>query len=151
MNTLTIFYDAHCGLCSRFRAWMQAQPSWVRLEFLPYDSAEARRRCPQLPSLRADEEIVVLADDGSLWQGAGAWITCLWALQDYREWSARLATPALQAVAKSVVHWISSRRLRLSQLLRLSGDDLLRAAGSPATCRDGSCKVEARSLTPDLP
>jgi predicted DCC family thiol-disulfide oxidoreductase YuxK len=98
MNTLTIFYDAHCGLCSRFRRWMLDQAAYVRLEFLPYDSETARKRCPDLPSLRADKEIVVMGVDGSLWQGAAAWVTCLWALREYREWSLRLATPGMLGI-----------------------------------------------------
>jgi predicted DCC family thiol-disulfide oxidoreductase YuxK len=66
MNTLTLFYDAHCGLCSRFRRWMLDQAAYVHLEFLPYDSEHAHKRCPELPSLRADKEIVVMGVDGSL-------------------------------------------------------------------------------------
>lgn len=142
MHTLTLFYDAHCGLCSRFRDWLLDQPAYIRLEFLPYDSPEALRRCPTLPQLRANEEIVVMGDDGSLWQGAAAWVTCLWALQEYREWSLRLASPALLPLARRAVHWISSRRIRLSQLLRLRSDADLRSNLESPTCPDGSCKIE---------
>ncbi len=142
MNTLTIFYDARCGLCSRFRRWMLEQPAHVRLEFLPYDSAQARTRCPELPDLRADQEIVVMGDDGSLWQGAGAWVTCLWALRDYREWSMRLATPAMQGIARKVVHWVSSNRISLSRLMRLRGDEALKAEVAEVACKDGTCAVK---------
>ena len=48
MHTLTIFYDADCGLCGGFRRWMRTQVNLVRLEFLPYDSPEALRRLPEL-------------------------------------------------------------------------------------------------------
>lgn len=142
MNTLTIFYDAHCGLCSRFRRWMLEQPAYVRLEFLPYDSAQARTRCPELPGLRADQEIVVMGDDGSMWQGAGAWVTCLWALRDYREWSMRLATPGMQGIARKVVHWISTNRISLSRLMRLRGDEALKAEVAEVACNDGTCAVK---------
>jgi predicted DCC family thiol-disulfide oxidoreductase YuxK len=141
MNTLYIFYDAHCGLCSRFRRWMEAQPAWVLLSFVPYDSAEARQLLPGIGSLRADEEIVVMGDDGCVWQGAAAWVTCLWALRDYREWSARLARPALMGMARRVVHWISSHRIGLSRLLRLSSDDVLREASAEKGCATGKCRV----------
>lgn len=142
MNTLTIFYDARCGLCSRFRRWMLAQPAYVRLDFMPYDSELARKRCPDLPSLRADQEIVVMGDDGSLWQGASAWVTCLWALREYREWSLRLASPGMQQVARRVVHWISSNRISLSHLLRLRSDDALREQITEAACDNGACPVQ---------
>ncbi|MDP1587310.1 MAG: DCC1-like thiol-disulfide oxidoreductase family protein [Prosthecobacter sp.] len=142
MNTLTIFYDAHCGLCSRFRRWMLDQPAYVRLDFMPYDCEQARKRCPELAHLRADQEIVVMGDDGSLWQGAGAWVTCLWALREYREWSLRLASPNMQQIARRVVHWISSNRISLSHLLRLRGDDALRAQITSVACESGVCGVE---------
>lgn len=141
MNTLIIFYDARCGLCSRFRRWMEAQPAWVRLLFVPYDSEEARRLCPGIESLRADEEIVVMADDGRLWQGAAAWVTCLWALRDYREWSVRLARPALQGIARRMVHWISENRIGLSRLLRLQSDDAIRGAAEGVGCESGTCRL----------
>ena len=142
MHTLTLFYDARCGICSRFRHWMESQAAYVRLEFLPYDSPEALRRCPRLPELRADEEIVVMGDDGSLWQGAAAWVIALWALREYRAWSARLATPAGMALAKQLVHWISGHRIGLSKLLRYRSDlELADASRQAAGCGDGSCRV----------
>lgn len=145
MNTITIFYDARCGLCSRFRRWMLEQASYVRLEFLPYDSEQARKRCPELQALRADQEIVVMGDDGSLWQGAGAWVTCLWALCEYREWSLRLAGPGMQQIARRVVHWISSNRIGLSHLLRLHSDDALRSQVAEVNCPDSSCSLPAQN------
>lgn len=144
MNTLTIFYDAHCGLCSRFRRWMLEQPAYIHLDFIPYDSPQAIRRCSDLPNLRADQEIVVMGDDGSLWQGAAAWVTCLWALCEYREWSLRLATPGMLDFARKVVHWISNNRIRLSDLLRLRGDEALRAQVTEVSCQDGSCSLQAQ-------
>ena len=126
MNTLTIFYDARCGLCSQVRRWLAAQPAYVRLEFLPYDAPEAARRFPAIQHMRADQEIVVMLDTGEVWQGAGAWVICLWALREYRGWSARLASPAMQSVARAVVHWISSNRISLSKLMRLRSDAELR-------------------------
>lgn len=145
MNRLTIFYDARCGLCSQFRKWMLGQAAYVRLEFLPFDSRAALARCPVLPRLGADREIVVMGDDGSLWQGAGAWVICLWALREYREWSLRLANPALLGMAKRVVCWISSHRISLSHLLRLRGDDEVRARAEETICDSGACAL------PDTP
>jgi predicted DCC family thiol-disulfide oxidoreductase YuxK len=128
MHTLTLFYDARCGLCSRVRQWLCTQPAYVRLEFLPYDSAEAARRLPAIRHLHADQEIVVMADTGEVWQGAGAWVLCLWALREYRGWSARLATPAMQLMARKVVHWISQNRIGMSRLARFKSDAELSAA-----------------------
>lgn len=122
MNTLTLFYDARCGLCSRVRQWLSSQPSYVRLEFVPYDSPEAERRLPSIRHLHADQEILVMADTGEVWQGAGAWVMCLWSLREFRAWSARLASPAMQGMARKVVHWISQNRIGLSRLLGFQSD-----------------------------
>lgn len=127
MNALTLFYDARCGLCSQVRKWLETQPAYLRLEFIPYDSPEAVRRLPAIRQLRADEEILVLADTGEVWQGAGAWVICLWALKEYRAWSARLASPAMQALARKMVYWISAHRIGLSRLLRFRSDAELAA------------------------
>ena len=127
MHTLTLFYDARCGLCSRVRQWLSEQPAYVKLEFLPYDSAEAARRLPSIQHLQADQEIVVMADTGEVWQGAGAWVLCLWALREYRGWSARLASPAMQAAARKVVHWISRNRIGMSRRAGFKSDAELTA------------------------
>lgn len=142
MNTLTIFYDPHCGLCARFRAWLESQPKRVAVEFLGYDSAEAAARFPGLLDKGADREVVVLADDGRWWQGAGAWLTCLWATIGYHDWSYRLASPALQPLVRKAVHLISENRLSFSRLVGLKADDTLAEtlrAMPEATCADGAC------------
>ena len=143
MHTLTIFYDAHCGLCGGFRRWMRTQASLVRLEFVPYDSGEARRRLPELAGMRPEREIVVMSDAGAVWQGAGAWVVCLWALRDWRAWAKRLASPVLLPVAAGVCQLISQNRLGLSRLLALRSDEQLRAecAGWAVTCEHGRCGV----------
>ncbi|MCW0219521.1 MAG: DUF393 domain-containing protein [Prosthecobacter sp.] len=140
MKTLTLFYDARCGLCSQVRQWLSRQPTYVRLEFIPYDSPEAAQRLPGIQHLRADQEIVVLADTGDVWQGAGAWVMCLWAMKEYRAWSVRLTSPVMQAMARKIVHWISANRIGVSRLMGFSSDAELaevveRDSPTPTTCQ----------------
>lgn len=142
MHTLTLFYDARCGLCSQVRQWLLGQPAYVRLEFVSYDSPEAARRFPAIRHMRADQEIVVMSDTGDVWQGAAAWVMCLWALEEYRAWSARLATPSMQAIARTVVHWISSHRIGLSRLMGFKSDaDLQEAARSAVITSATTCTL----------
>ncbi len=144
MKTLTIFYDAHCGLCTGFRGWLEAQPKRVAVQFLPYDSPQAALRFPGLVDLGADKEIVVLADDGRWWQGSAAWLTCLWTTCRFRDWSFRLAAPALQPVVRQAVRLLSENRLNLSSLMRLRSDDsLAQALGAlnETTCEGGTCRT----------
>ena len=82
MRSLTVLYDARCGLCSNARRWLEGQAQIVPLELLPADSAEARRRYPTLADTEP-EELVVVSDEGDVYRGSHAWIVCLWALQDY--------------------------------------------------------------------
>jgi predicted DCC family thiol-disulfide oxidoreductase YuxK len=151
MKTLTIFYDVHCGLCSNFRAWMEAQPKRVRVEFLGYDSPEAQQRFPGLGALKADREVVVLADDGRWWQGAPAWVTCLWATRSHYEWAQRLSSPVLLPFVRKAVHLISENRLGLSRLLGMRSDgDLaegIRILPEPE-CQKGTCAVTHNTPLP---
>ena len=143
MHTLTIFYDAHCGLCGGFRRWMRTQVSAVHLEFLPFDSDEALRRLPELAGMEPEREIVVMSDEGAVWQGAGAWVVCLWALRDWRGWAKRLASPMLLPVAGNVCQLISQNRIGMSRLLALRIDVELprKTGGTVVTCEEGRCGI----------
>ncbi|MES2919918.1 MAG: DCC1-like thiol-disulfide oxidoreductase family protein [Verrucomicrobiota bacterium] len=144
MKTLTIFYDPHCGLCARFRVWLEAQPKRVGVEFLAFDSAEASERFPGLLGLGADREVVVLADDGRWWQGSAAWLTCLWTTIQYYDWAFRLAAPVFQPFVKKAVHLLSENRLTLSRLMRLRNDAELATAIQAfpeARCENNLCRI----------
>lgn len=144
MKSLTIFYDARCGLCAKFRRWLEAQPTRVDVEFLAYDSPEAAVLFPDLVWLQADREVVVMADDGRWWQGAAAWLTCLWVTRDHIDWSYRLAAPAFQPLVKKAVHLLSENRLAISRLLHLASDrELARELDQalPPECTEGTCHL----------
>lgn len=143
MKTLTIFHDPRCGLCARFRGWLEAQPRRVGVEFLAYDSPEAALRFPDLMTLGGDKDIVVLADDGRWWQGTAAWLTCLWTTCEYRAWSFRLAAPVFQPLVKKAVHLISTNRFAISRLFGIHGDSRLAAALDavpPPDCEEDVCR-----------
>jgi len=144
MNTLTIFYDPHCGLCTTFRLWLERQKKSVRVEFIGYSTPQAEQRMPNIRELHADQDIIVLADDGRWWQGSAAWIVCLWTTFEYRAWSFRLAAPQWQPMVKRVVHALSTRRHRISQLMGLKSEGQLWNAVSQLreeSCADGSCQL----------
>lgn len=118
MKHLYILYDSQCEFCRRCRLWLSRQPSYVPLVFLPFQSPQAECRFPGLRELRPDKEIVVISDAGEVWQGEAAWVTCLWALQEYREWAQRLAHPSLRPLARRVCEIISTHRYQLSSWLK---------------------------------
>lgn len=117
MKNLYILYDGECELCRRCRVWLGRQPAFVRLVFVPLQSPEAECRFPALRGLHPEEEIVVIDDTGAVWQGGAAWVMCLWALREYREWSLRLARPALLSLARRLCEVVSSNRQQLSRWL----------------------------------
>jgi predicted DCC family thiol-disulfide oxidoreductase YuxK len=134
-----VLYDARCGVCSAARRWLEGQPQIVPLELLAADSAEARRRYPTLAEAEP-EELVAVSDEGDVYRGPHAWIVCLWALEDYREWSFRFAGPALLPRVRDLVEWLSTRRQRLSRALRMRSDAEIAAALTAATtCASGGC------------
>ena len=142
MRSLTVLYDARCGLCSNARRWLEGQPQIVPLELLAADSEEARRRYLTLAEAEP-EELVVVSDEGDVYRGSHAWIVCLWALQDYREWSFRFARPALLPLARGIVEWVSTRRHRLSRALGLMSDqEIALAVSGGGACDDGRCAKE---------
>ena len=126
---LTVLYDGACALCTRCRDWMQGQRALVPLRFLACSSEEARARYGVIPWL--GEELVVVSDAGDVWAGPAAFLMCLWALEDWREWSHRLSGPALAPLAARFFTAVSSRRRTLAAFL------------SPDPCAGGTCRVPA--------
>ena len=148
MTRLTILYDKDCAICRRCRAWLERQPAYIPLEFLPLQSDAVPRRFPGIEKLDLDKEIVVISDTGDVWQGGEAWVICLWTLREYREWSQRLAHPALLPLARRACAIFSENRLKLSRLLfKETGVEQLRQTleSTPpsidcAPCNEGYCK-----------
>jgi predicted DCC family thiol-disulfide oxidoreductase YuxK len=121
MKKLTVLYDYNCGLCQRARRWLESEPKFIALEFIPAGSDHARFRFPTLPNTVV--ELVVVNDEGGVYHGDRAWIMCLYALADYREWALRLATPKLLPLARSAFQLISENRIRISKLFHLYTED----------------------------
>lgn len=117
MKRLYVFYDGECGLCGRFREWLQSQPAHLELMFCPFQSEEARRICPDLFNFQPDQQLIVLSDEGGIYAGEHAWLMCLYALREYRGWAKRLSNPALLPLVKRICLLVSHHRLTLSRAL----------------------------------
>lgn len=134
MNRLTVLYDPTCGFCVRCRDWLARQPAFVPLEFCPAGTPEATRRFPELAATKQTEELVVIDDEGGIYRDTRAWLMCLWALMEYRDWSERLASPALLPLARGAFAFVSSRRRTISELMGFEPEDLRRS--EPPRCVD---------------
>jgi predicted DCC family thiol-disulfide oxidoreductase YuxK len=125
-RTLEILFDPGCALCRRCVHWMQHQASYVPLRFTACTGQEARQRYGDIPWL--GDELVVVSDAGEVWVGPAGFLTCLWALEDYREWSFRLAGPAFAPLAERFFMALSHRRRALAFLFE-------------PECKDGTCSI----------
>ena len=135
MKKLHILFDSSCGVCWRCRGWLQAQPSFLELEFIPARSPECTRRFPDVVKEKTEcmwdsgkqnpDDLIVISDEGGVYRGASAFIMCLYALEDYREWSEWLARPTLLPVARQAFELLSKNRWVLSQWLHIGGEEYL--------------------------
>jgi predicted DCC family thiol-disulfide oxidoreductase YuxK len=133
-RSLIVLFDPGCALCQKCCSWMLEQPSYVELRFVPCDGSEARKRYGDLPWLA--DELIVVGDEGEVWVGPAAFLTCLWALVAFREWSYRLAGPAFAPLAERFFLALSRRRKAVSALVSAG----LRRSHS-GECRDGTCSL----------
>ncbi len=122
MKALYILYDASCGLCNHSRIWLENQPAYLRLSFIPQGSAEVQCRFPSLKIDNPPKELIVVSDEGNVYRRSSAWIMCLYALREYRQWSSRLAHPVLLPFAQRFIELISTNRLAISHLLKLDSN-----------------------------
>ncbi|MBX7221354.1 MAG: DUF393 domain-containing protein [Blastocatellia bacterium] len=118
MRHLIVLYDAQCILCCGIRNWLQEQPKYVDLYFVAAASERARFKYPELNHQETLKELTVVSDKGVFYQGAKAWVMCLWALKNYRGAALRLGTPELMPVAKRFIVWISNNRYRIGNLTK---------------------------------
>lgn len=143
MKRLHVLYDARCELCRRCRVWLARQPAFVPLAFIPLQSPGLAARFPGIERLQPERGIVVIDDAGRVWQGGAAWVMCLWALREYREWAQRLAHPLLLPLARRVCELVSDHRNEISRWFaeEPTGHLAQRLAGARAdACHTGYCK-----------
>lgn len=117
MKSITVLYDRTCDFCGRCKGWLKDQPKFVELVFLPAGTSAVRDRFPDLAGAEKVDELVAIDDEGGVYRGAAAWILCLWALKEYREWSEILASPAMMPLARGAFEVLSANRGRISRLL----------------------------------
>jgi len=121
MRRLTVLYDARCALCLRCRDYLASYSTVMPLEFLASQSPEASARFGEVPWL--GEELVVVSDEGEVWVGPAAFLVCMWALRDTREWSYRLSTPLFAPLAGRFFAVFSANRSRIAAFVQPRCDE----------------------------
>ena len=143
MKTLHVLFDRECALCRQCRRWLERQPAFIKLRFHALQAPETLCRFPGIEAYDPREQLIVISDEGALYQGSHAWIMCLYALREYREWSQRLANPLLLPLARRVCQLVSENRLGISSWFRTMNDEQLghelAVRHVPACQEDGRC------------
>ena len=67
MKTLHVLYDERCAFCLRCRGWLEKQPAFLELEFIPRSAPEVTERFPGIEKIDAADELVVISDTGALY------------------------------------------------------------------------------------
>lgn len=108
MTRLRLYYDARCGLCTSLVGWLSRQRQLVPIECAPKPPGQT--------------DLAVVSDTGEVWTGDSAWLIVLWAMDEYRDWSYRLARPELLPLARQAFATLSKNRAALSGWLGLTAD-----------------------------
>lgn len=142
MKRLYVLYDQECALCQSCRRWLMRQQAFIELYFSPLQSPEIIQRFPGLKEwdqLDLREKLIVVSDEGAVYQGQYAWIMCLYALCEYREWAQCLAHPTLLPFARRVCEAVSRNRYSISQFLKGTTGELRNKLNAlqPASCPAG--------------
>src|SRR5262249_50948755 len=83
----------------------------------------SRRMFPGLEQFTSSDDLVAISDQGEVYLNNRAWIMCLYALVDYREWAWRLAHPLLLPLARPAFEGVSRNRHTISRLFEASSPD----------------------------
>ena len=125
IESITVLFDARCGLCRWLKGWLSTQVQLVPLAFVAADSAEARARFPLLDHKNTLQVMHVVDDQGGVYADEDAWIVVLWTLEGTRALSYRCANGVMRGMVKQAV-------LALAKYRPLDHDD---------GCEQGQCRV----------
>jgi predicted DCC family thiol-disulfide oxidoreductase YuxK len=125
MQKLYVLYDSKCELCCHMRDWIAEQRSWLCLELMPAGSRPARAMFPELEKIATANDLAVISDEGGVYLNDRAWIMVLYALDEYRDWAARLTHPLLMPLARQAYAALSRNRHVLSRWLNESSAEAI--------------------------
>ena len=127
MEKLYVLYDPKCELCCRLKNWILVQRSWIGLALVEQGSEKAKRLFPELDRIATKEDLAVISDEGAVYLNDRAWIMVLYALEEYRDWAARLTHPLLMPLARQAYAALSRNRSVLSRWLGSAGPEAIAA------------------------
>ena len=99
---------------------------------------------PGLDQITGTNDLAVVSDAGEVYLNNHAWIMCLYALEEYRDWALRLASPLLLPFARTAWEALSKNRGAISNWLGASEHELARELGrvEQESCGSRSCSTD---------
>jgi predicted DCC family thiol-disulfide oxidoreductase YuxK len=149
MRKLYVLYDPKCELCCRLKEWLAEQNAWIGLELMPAGSATARKMFPTLDHIASQNDLAVISDEGAVYLNDRAWIMVLYALEEYRDWAARLTHPLLMPLARQAYAALSRNRHFLSRWMSAAGPETI-AAELREVVLEPCALPESKLPTPDI-
>jgi len=127
MQKLYVLYDPKCELCCRLKDWLRGERSWIGLEAIAAGSPTARKLFPQIEQIAGQNDLAVISDEGAVYLNDRAWVMVLYALEEYRDWAARLTHPLLMPLARQAYAALSRNRHILSRWLSSTNPEQIAA------------------------
>ena len=127
MQKLYVLYDPKCELCCRLKDWLLEQRSWIAIDLMAAGSEAARRMFPELERITSPNDLAVISDEGAVYLNDRAWVMVLYALDEYRDWAARLTHPLLMPLARQAYAALSRNRHSLSRWMRSTRPEAIAA------------------------
>ncbi len=141
MRSLYVLYDDKCEICKRLKDWLLVQRSWIALGLIPAGSPRARAKFPGLEHIAGTADLAVISDAGEVYLNNHAWIMCLYALEEYRDWALRLSSPLLLPLARRAFEALSKNRGTISRWIGAGEQELAQELGAADNCASGSCET----------
>lgn len=142
IRKLEVYYDGSCGMCGRFKDWLEKQEHIINVEFLSYASEAARERFPDLAKHDPEKALVIRTDTGEIYRAAEATVISLWACRDYRALAMKLRKPLFMPLARNIYPLIASNRYVISKLLTNDRKLQQELEKQDDGCDDGSCELK---------
>jgi predicted DCC family thiol-disulfide oxidoreductase YuxK len=117
-NSITLFYDADCGLCEgAVRLLIDAVPEG-RIEVIPYQSKDVAESYPEVLE-HADDGVVAILPDGRMERNEGTVGVCLRESPRWAWVGKAILSPVLRPVMRFGYRRVARNRYRISRWLSL--------------------------------
>ena len=109
-KTWFIIYDGDCGICEKFKNFIQWFDWLKRFQFIPFQNKQAFIRFPLLKEKECEEEIKVIAPDETIFGGADGVVRILSRLPAFFVVGYALRLPGLIHVTRVFYKWFARNR-----------------------------------------